>query len=293
MALDIMSISAEKALKQLGHGDWEVTGSCLDMVTITIEAEWRENVVEKIADMFVRWVLRGQEVEITHRNDPYWDRSGELRYHDVDPLILLTKYETLGDWMQNARTGHSRATYTSGCGLHWDFYESEVDDIISTEVYHLLEAQFAVLYASELDTEDEFWEHPKWAEWEDFCVDIEPILVIEISAITTESIWEEHHHRVLDLIDEENRIREEQRKITKRQWQLASDFWHQHFEDATAYQKIEKPQFHELKIETRLTELLLDTDPEIVKAIARLGVPGWFSGSVEGRIKGIAGDALK
>lgn len=292
MALDIMSISAEEALKQLGAANWKVTGSWEQIDIITVGAEWRENTVEQIAEMFVRWVVRGQEVEISHRNDPPWDSSGERRYHHVDPLMLLTKYETLGDWMQNARTGNSTATYMSGVGLHWDFYKSEVNNLISNRVYHLLRAHFLALYASELKAEDEVWEHPEWDYWDDFCLYIEHILSIKISAMTTESIWAQHKLRVLALIDEENRIRDERQRIINRQWQLAKTFWSQHFAD-TAHQKIEVPQFKELEIEARLRERLLDTDPEIVEAIASVGVPGFFSNSVEAMIKGIAKEALQ
>src|SRR5688572_26778959 len=122
MGIDISKIPDNELLEVLGDGDWILTLPD-EYPDVVISAAMRQALYDEVAQTFVEWVMRGIEVVIEHHLDPEWDRSGSASRYQRDPLLLLIKYETLEEWLTQAYTGNSQASYVSGCGLFWDTYE--------------------------------------------------------------------------------------------------------------------------------------------------------------------------
>jgi hypothetical protein len=110
--------------------------------------------------------------------------------------------------------------------------------------------------------------------------------------MTTLDAWKNYRAAVNEQIEAERREAEaaEAQAMVKRN--LVRQFWEQHFDDLTGI-RIEKPAFDAMKLEDRLEDILADTDPDVVEAIAERGLPGLFSNSVADIIKMVAKNALK
>lgn len=289
MAIDITKISAEEALKQLGNDDWHIKHSLRDNPEFMLSKTWRQSVLDSMASLFVRWVIAGRIFEIHHDNDPAWDRSGSSKQSTVDPLLLLVKHETIGEWMEEEYTGNSVASYTSRMGLFWDTYSDEAQNHIQAEVFYFLEKSFKDAYS--LTEKEEVWDHPDWNEWEEIDIYLQHILIIWVSALSTKTIWSDHESRVRAQIQAETYQYHKEAMIVGEHRQLAAQCWQQHFQDMID-KRIEAPQFEEWHLENRLRQVLLDADPLTVQAIASVGLPADFSNSVKLRVKRIASEAM-
>jgi hypothetical protein len=64
-------------------------------------------------------------------------------------------------------------------------------------------------------------------------------------------------------------------------------FWELHFPDLMSI-RIEMPLFREMGLEKRIAEVLADADPEIVRMMADVSIPGQYSNTVRERIQEIA-----
>ena len=128
MAIDILNLSETDLLPTLGNGDWLIAlpDNHPDMI---IPAVLREQLANEAARQFVRWAIGGISVEINHHSDPPWDHSGHAYRHQTDPLVLMTRYKTLQEWLDEAYTGNSRASFVSGMGLFWDTYGDDSHNV--------------------------------------------------------------------------------------------------------------------------------------------------------------------
>ena len=290
MALDVERIEPEEALKLLGDGDWHIKNDDENHPELVFNLQFRQTILDYAANLFVRWVIAGREVKIYHHNDPSWDSSGSARTHIVDPLILLVKYETMNDWMENASTGHSKASYVSGMGLFWITFGEEIKDFVQESIYNLVKANLEAIY--HIPEDEEAWEHDKWEDWEFVSWWVEPICMLWLSQFSTKDIWAKYEISVRTKIAEERIIYEKRQKIMERQRQLADNFWKAHFPELVG-QRLEAPEFDARGIAEHLKVVFPYTAPEVVEAIASVGVTGNFSNSIRYAIKHIAEQACE
>ena len=116
---------------------------------------------------------------------------------------------------------------------------------------------------------------------------LEETLRLAIGRIATADVWQRLEMVARAEIDEEHRRNQERWAKHKLMSEQAQVFWQQHF----AYledERIEKVVFKEIQLGEKLADILADTDPEIVAAIAEVGLPGNFSNSVRDTIIAIA-----
>src|SRR5688572_18924149 len=134
MGIDITKLKEEKILEQLGEGDWAVSlpNNYPDLI---VTRAWRDEIEAEMASDFVRWVLRGIDIEVKHDDDPPWDSSGDARRYQADSLMLLTRYTSFADWLDNVHTGNSIASYVSGMGIFWETYQEKMRELIGELVF--------------------------------------------------------------------------------------------------------------------------------------------------------------
>lgn len=284
MGIDIAKLAENQLLAALGDGDWHLTLPTGDPDVI-VTTQWRQQLVVMTCDWFVRWVIKGIDIEITHDYDPPWDESGMAQQQPADPMLLLIRHDSLDSWMTAEYTGQSTASFMSGMGLFWDTYEKQLQEEIDSRVYQLFRAYWLALrdYPDDFDVSED----PDWDELFLVELGLEHALRLSVGRITTAAAWKQYEGVVRAQIEEERR----QAEIRQAQYELKNDlvrqFWRLHFADL-AGDKIEYPQFVDLKLAERLADILADTDPEVVEAVADLGLPGSFSNRVKEDIKQIA-----
>lgn len=289
MCIDISNYHKKPAFELLGTGDWQI---CLPEPyhIIVVSRAWREKIRKMIATHYIRWVLAGKSYEIHHRYDPPWDASGDAEKIEVEPASLLDKYATILDWLENELTGDWEATYESYHGKHWrryaDWFSEEKPQLYS-DLYHV---SFQHLIET-ADDVDEF-KDSMIEELTDFEICMDVIWENLFANFRTEAAWDTYYAVTLKEIAEEERQAEERARLYHAKHTCAKTFWNAHFADLR-YLRIEKPQFKELGLAERLADLLADADPEIVQAIAEIGLFGDFSNSVHEAIKALAREALK
>ncbi len=279
-SIDITQIDEDDLLKQLGQGDW-VIALPPNISDLTITVQGRQAWHEIAGKLFVYWVIQGIERRISHGFDPPWDSSGSIRQSKADPLMLLARYQTLRDWAENEYTGNSIATYISGMGLDWETFEKAVSNDIEERTYRILEAHCKPFLAPSDD--DEVWENPEWDEIDIIMIFLNAALRDDALQMTTAEAWQRYEAPVRSEIEASRQQAEHHRQMQA--W--VRQFWEQHFPDIVG-NRIEVPQFREMNLEHRITEVLADTDPQIVRLIAELGAPGNYSNRVRVMIKDLA-----
>jgi hypothetical protein len=284
MGIDITKLAENQLLTVLGDGDWHLTLPTGDPDVIAT-AQWRQDLVEAACCWFVRWVMTGVDIEIIHDYDPPWDGSGSPRRQPADPMMLLIRHDSLDSWMTAEPTGQSRASYLSGMGLFWDTYEDQLQEEIDSRVYHLLRTHWLKL--RDYPDDFELSEDPDWEELFSVELHLQQALRLFVGRITTADAWKQYESVVHAQIAEERRQATIRQAEYERKRDLAQQFWRQHFADLTG-QRIEYPEFVGLKLGPRIADILADTDPQVVEAIADLGLPGNFSTHASADIKYIA-----
>lgn len=284
MSIDITSKKDEfELLRLLGEGDWQIKTND-DYPDLVVTMTWRQELHDWVAEHFVRWVLNGVSTGISHDNDPPWDNSGIVWKQQSDPDTLLDRYKTLAEWMEQEYTGNSRASYVSGMGLFWDTYKDEIEEEISMRTYRLLESQFST---KDDETYSDFYEAVDMVD-----ISLRFVLLALLERLSTADVWDKYHLLVQVKIVNERRVARERLQQHQLWLQQAKTFWETHFQDVTL-NRIEAKEFDALELGNRLAEVLLDTDPAIVEAIANVGLPKNFSNSVKYEIEKIAKNALE
>lgn len=287
MGIEMANIPEDKLLEKLGEGDWSIAlpDGYPDLI---VSAAWRRQLCDDAACQFVRWVLDGVHVEIVHGYDPPWDCSGIAQHHQADPLMLLVRHETLDAWLNAEYTGNSQATFMSGMGLYWETYHDDLEDSISEEIAKLMQTHLRPWFAP---SDDDFWDDEFWDVVIEVEIPLQSVLGLVVGRMTTSEAWQRFEQVVRLQIEEEKRIQAERAARYTAMREQVKQFWKQYFAELEAL-RIEKPQFRELKLADRLVDVLADTDPQIVEAIAEIGLPGNFSNSVRDAIQQIARQAL-
>jgi hypothetical protein len=289
MAIDFSkkNVPEDELLSLLGDGDW-LLAMPKDLSDLRITVAWRQELIETTASWFVRWVINEQEVTINHNWDPSWDSSGHTETHNVGWRTLLARYNTLNEWLEQAYTGNSTASFMSGMGLFWDTYEKDVEELITDELIHEMKKQFCAPPGVD---DDWFWDEV-FEESDLVQIHLEHALRLLCGQMTTRDAWQKYEDSVrTQLVKEEARRVIESARRDKMHRQ-AREFWECHFPDLQG-KRIERPEFKALDLESRLREALADADPEIVRAIAEIGLPGLFSNTVAEDMKALARQALE
>jgi hypothetical protein len=285
MGLNLESIKDDDDLfDALGSGDW-VLELPLKYPDFVLPAAWRREQEAVIAQTFVRWVLRGQWSEINHDGDPSWDSSGALRSTPADPLVLLTRYDILAEWMDNTHSGESRPTYESGHGLHWPTYGDMFEEDLETAIYVLLESSFPGL--RDHDDWDAIIDEFSWS-----VLRLVRVMIVEVGQITTHDAWTRHKLHVMTRIAAEQRAQAEASERHGRMSHLVREFWAQHFPLLVGL-RLDQSVYHKHKVEKRLRELFADADPDVVEAFAEVSVPASPSNSVDLEIRMLAREFLE
>lgn len=282
--VNILKLNEDELLARLGQGDWLIALPD-NLPPLTVTVQWRRDLQALAGKRFVRWVMAGIDHVFTHDGDPPWDSSGRLRQIAADPLTLLTRHETLAEWADHEYTGHSRATYVSGCGLGWNTYKDEMEEDLESEAYQLLGSHCMAFWDFEEMSElfmDSRWDH---SDLPLIVLHLFQALGIETLQLSTAEAWQRFQADVLA----EN---EEKRLQSERHWRMMDvvrQFWEYHFPDLIDM-RIEMPQFQELGLEARIREVLADADPDIVRMMVELPanhLPGLYSNSVTEYIKAL------
>jgi DNA-directed RNA polymerase subunit L len=137
----------------------------------------------------------------------------------------------------------------------------------------------------------EIWEDPAWEECSMVEICLSRALQLSINQIKTADAWQQYEEIINTEISEEKYQAEIYREDYTRMHHLVRTFWQQHFADLVGH-TIEFPQFKTLKMGEKLTDILADTDPQIVEAIGKIGLPGIFSNKVKDTIRKIAQASL-
>jgi len=286
MAIDITKLKEHNLLSTLGEGDWMIAMPA-GYSELVVSTQWRDEIIEWAGTCFVRWVLNGTCYTIHHDNDPSWDHSGEPKKQNIDPLILKTLYSTLGDWLKEEYTGQGIPTYESHYGMSWETYSHALNEHVTECINELLHIQYAAQYAPDpYEFNNAIWEDASL-----IIVILEQAMSLLVEAFDTTEAWTQFETETRQQIEEEERLSREHSAYYSVLFGQARQFWHTHF-IALVDERIELPQFKELGLENRFRELFLDTDPAVVQAIAKVGLPGNFSNSVAEAIKYLAKEAL-
>jgi hypothetical protein len=289
MGVDISNIPDEKLLEVLGDGDW-VLSLPDEYPDVVITAAMRQKLYDEVARTFVEWAMRGIEVEIDHSFDPEWDRSGVALRRERDPLMLLIKYETIEEWLTKANTGNSQASYMSGHGLYWDTYDDEFEQ----RIQHFWDERIDDMARSLSKDEDDYHEILEYT--------IDSILDVEINAVealrhyirkgTTQEVWKKYQGEVATKLYQQQAEADERRIRHSIMRERVQSFYDLHFADLPR-DKMEMPQFRESNVENRLREVLLDADPELITALAEVGLPIVVSNKVSDKITNLLREILK
>jgi hypothetical protein len=289
MGVDISNIPDEKLLEVLGDGDW-VLSLPEDYPDVVITATMRQELYDEVAQTFVEWAMRGIEVEIDHSFDPEWDRSGVALRRERDPLMLLIKYETFEEWLDKAYTGNSQASYMSGHGLYWDTYGNEFD----RRTQEFWDERIDDMARSLSKDEEDYYEILERT--------VDSVLDVEINAVealrhyirkgTTKEVWKKYQGEVATKLYQQQAEAEERRIRHSIMRDRVQSFYDLHFADLPC-DKMEMPQFREFNVENRLREVLLDADPELVTALAEVGLPIVVSNKVSDKITNLLREILK
>ncbi|MBC8099491.1 MAG: hypothetical protein H7Y11_08605 [Armatimonadetes bacterium] len=286
MAIDITQLDEADLLSALGDGDWLIampTG----YEALTVSIAWHAEFVASVGTQFVRWVLNGKRYEIDYDNDPPWDHSGDMQPQNSDRMLLRALYSTLGEWLTAEYTGQWRPTYESNYGKHWESYEDVATQQVGERLSYLFRSQYVAQFAASVDDmEDTIWDDLAFV-----MVNLEHALMMLVGRISTTDAWQRYEALTYAQIAEEQRLSAERTALYQQSQARVQQFWQTYFPDLNRT-KIERPQFIALKLEARLRELFLDTDPETIMAIAELGLPANFSNSVRDIVKALARAAL-
>jgi hypothetical protein len=286
MSVDLLRIPEEDWLKALGEGDWLLTLP-KDHPDLAVSAAWRRTLADDAACKFVRWVMAGVSVEIVRDDDPPWDCSGSARRYQADPLMLLSRHQTLEEWLTSEYTGNSRASYVSGMGLFWQTYEDDLNETIAEQVSELISDQLKpALQPLDDDGWDEVVEDVFEVEYT-----LQNVLRLIIGQGTTVDAWRNFEDVVIEQLATERKRQDEEQARLLMMHEQVQVFWRQYCADLEGM-RIERPDFKRLNLAERLADVLADSDPQIVEAIAKLGLPGKFSNSVHELIRQIASRAL-
>lgn len=287
MGINISDIEESELLSVLGKSDWHIALPD-DLPDLVITVAWRQALIEDAGREFVRWVRRGQDVRIDHANDPVWDSSGTARTFQTDSFILLTRHVSLKTWLTEY-TGNSRATYLAGMGLAWLTYEDEVGHNIWNVTGDLLRKHVQKIwnYADDIDV----WEDARWNDIEIIEMQVCWALGQVVGQLSTAEAWERYQPDV--VFEEEEQLLRVEADMLQRQEveEMAAGFWQQHFSDLQGH-RIELSQFAELGLVGILEDLFADTDPDVVEAIAEVGLPGDLSSKAQQMVRGLARQAL-
>ena len=279
-AVDLLKTDEDEVLERLGRADWLIALP-EDLPDLIITTQWRCDLQADCARRFVRWVMQGIDRVLTHDYDPPWDTSGSLRQIKTDPLMLLVRHKLLSDWAEHEYTGHSEATYMSGMGLMWLTYHQDIENDIQGEV-----TEYFVDYCVN------HWNMERESEsfadcWEDSDIPwiiprLTSVLVKDVLQLSTADAWKQFE---ADIIAE-NEARRKKAEQYQYQQQQVHQFWELHFPDLMRM-RIEMPLFREMDLEQRIAEVLADADPQIVRMMAEVRLPGNYSLTVEEHIKEI------
>lgn len=286
MGTSLSHISEARLLETLGDGDW-LLALPKGYPDLCISPVWRQELIETTACQSVRWAMNGITIGITYDYDPPWDHSGIAQRYATHPHELLARYELLEDWLTNEYTGNRHPTFTSGYGWYWHTYADELQEDISWQVNKLIEEQLGPVG----DPDDDAAWDALWDDISDVQFPLERALQLLAGKMTTEEAWRRFKATVKAQQEGEKRQAAERAALYAVWRDRAHTFWRSNFADL-AEQRIEKPQFKALQLDGRLTELLADTDPQIVEAIAAIGLPSNFSNPVVEIVKQIAQHAL-
>jgi len=282
MAVDLTKLNEDELLSALGDGKW-VIAMPEGYTDLHVTPQWRDEIAAWIGTRFVRWVLNGVRYEIIYHSHSSWDRSGEAQKMPADPLMLRTDYSTLAAWFEHEHTGQWKPTYESGYGKHWETYNDVVENYIRECLTELFHTEYATQFAA-----DE--EHGRDTVWDNLClveIDLVQALTMIIGRITPAEAWARYEAVTRQQIAEEQRLSAERTALYMHKRAQAQQFWQAYFGDLQQV-RIEQPQFEELYLEKRLYELFLDTAPDVIEAIAEVGLPGDFSNKVSAHIRALA-----
>lgn len=281
-AVDVTRTREDQLLERLGKADWLIALP-EELPDLIITTQWRHDLQAHAGRQFVRWVMDGIDRVLTHDYDPAWDHSGSLREIKTDPRMLLIRHELLSDWANNEFTGYSEATYDSGYGLHWTTYEADIRDHIERQVNSYFTAHCLNIWR--LEDESEVFVDERW-DMSDI-----PIITLTLSFALLEDILQLSTKDAWQWFEADIRVENEARrkKAEQHQYMLeqTQQFWEGHFPDLIGL-RIEMPLFREIGLEKRISEVLADADPDMVRMLAeRAYFPGNYSNTVNAWIQDI------
>ena len=89
-----------------------------------------ESYIQEVAEWFCEIILTQNKKYVCHMHDPPWDSSG--RIIETDEEYNLEDYDTLSDFVEQEYTGESTPSFMSGCGLFFDNYDEELEDLTNS-----------------------------------------------------------------------------------------------------------------------------------------------------------------
>ncbi|HZJ83426.1 MAG TPA: hypothetical protein VFD57_06425, partial [Clostridia bacterium] len=93
--------------------------------------------IQIVSEWFAYVILTRCRKIVDHKYDPPWDCSGNII--NTDGKFSLDDYPALLDFVENEYSGNSRPSFISGCGIFYNTYSDELDDITRDWIVYQLE----------------------------------------------------------------------------------------------------------------------------------------------------------
>lgn len=282
MIIDVTKYTPEECLFILGDDDYWAILLRDDYPDLIITTAWRQALLEWVGTTFVRWVLKGIHHEHVDNNDPY-DSSGELRAHKWDAQALKDLYPTIKEWLEEAYTGDWIATYESYYGKDWQVYGDEFEFEMQSRLSALIREQCAEQFD---EAEDGFGDEV-WDNIDEAVMSLHELLTVYVGKFPTQVMWERFEsHAYLQIADEKN-----QALYLQNLRDTVDNWWKTTFPNLQ-HQRIEKPDYKALMLESQIEAQFNNLSHEWLQFIVSHRLSGNLSNSVQMAISNIARKVL-
>ena len=200
----------------------------LDLVITQEDIAYIKN---KVSQKFCEWVFGGASSYLERNSNPVWaEIEGFLMFEEKDQSFLISKYKTLGEWMEKEHTGKVIKNFDSGKGIVHLVYahflspltDNICDDLLSSDMGEISEDIFDDWTGSELSN----------GEY------LKDLVYNFLYGIPTEEAWMISNEKVWKIIQKKEfkrvkpkAFKKTKKKIVKNRAKVAIDFIDKYFTD--------------------------------------------------------------
>ncbi len=116
----------------------------------SVSNKWKKSILDKAIKKIIANFYSNEKIEITHDYDPPYDSSGQVIH--TNNKYKVEDYRLFSDFLEEYN-GVSEATFISGCGLYWQTYKGEIEQILREENYDNCRQIIAKELNTDIDSE--------------------------------------------------------------------------------------------------------------------------------------------